>query len=409
MRYLKLITLSALLFVWGLPLQAAQLEGLYEAEAEVADQGRSARAEAMSKAMADVLLKVGGNAALLEEQVLKSAMADASRYVQQYRYRSEELPPEERGEDAIEERLLLNVSFDSASIDSLLRRFGFSVWSAARPATLVWLAVEEGSRRVLVGANDQGLVREVLESEAQRRAIPLRLPLLDLTDQSKVRAVDVWGGFTDNIEAASVRYETQATLIGKLYSVGKSWEARWTLLYQGDRHEWVYAASDVSRVIASGVGGSADYLSHYFASSTYLGAEQLALNIDAVNGMAGFRRVNDYLSSLHGVTAVKLRRADATSASFLLEFEGGREAVLQAIHMGDLLVEVEAPIEVYVAPPVSEVPVMPSPGSEMQPAQGSEPAAEGEASSVEYGQVAEPTPVLPVTPPVEELYFRLLP
>ncbi len=402
MRYLKSITLSALLFVWGLPLQAAQLEGLYEAEVAVADQGRAARAEAMSRAMADVLLKVGGSAALLEEEALKSAMASASRYVQQYRYHSEETPPEERGrgENAAEERLLLNVSFDSTSIDSLLRRFGFTVWSAARPSTLVWLAVEEGANRVLVGANDQGLVREVLESEAQRRAIPLRLPLLDLTDQSKVRAVDVWAGFTDNIKAASTRYETQAILIGKLYPAGKGWEARWTLLYQGERHEWTYASSSVSRVIVNGVGGSADYLSHYYASSSYQGVEQLALHIDAVNGMAGFRRVNDYLRSLHGVTTVKLRRADATSASFLLEIEGGREAVLQAIHMGDLLVQVEAPIEESVMPPLSNAAVMPPQGGEAQPAQ----------TVAEVQPMAPPSSPPETAPaPIEKLYFRLLP
>ena len=110
------MTLCGLLFFWGLPLQAAQLNGLYEAEVELADQGRAARATAMSEAMAAVLLKVSGSETLLDEEVLQSAMADASRYVRQYRYRSEEIPPEERvaAEDdtpAADSRLLLWVGF----------------------------------------------------------------------------------------------------------------------------------------------------------------------------------------------------------------------------------------------------------------------------------------------------------
>jgi hypothetical protein len=417
------MALGALLIIWGLPLQAAQLKGLYEAEVEVVDQGRALRTTAMGEAMAAVLLKVSGSAAVLEEEVIKSALADASRYVRQYRYRSEEIPAEKRSaavddEPPAENRLLLWVGFDSGSIDNLLRRFGFNVWSAARPSTLVWLAVEEGSRRVLVGANDRGLVREVLEKEAERRAISLHLPLLDLTDQSKVRAVDVWGGFWDNIEAASYRYETQAILVGKLYAVGSGWEARWILRYQGDQHEWEYRSDDVSTVIANGVGGATDYLSNYFASTSYLGMDQLALRIEAVNGMEDFRRVNDYLQSLHGVTAVKLRRVDALSASFLIDIEGGRDTLLQAISMGDVLVEVETPAPESMPIPELMVPVSPS----LQPApheQGempvaevaAEPVADGKEPAMESDELTEDAGQLPQQPqviPIEELVYRLL-
>jgi hypothetical protein len=423
MRTLKILSLCGLLLFWGLPSQAAQPNGLYEAEVETLDQGRDARATAMAEAMAAVLVKVSGSSALLDEEAIQSAMADAARYAKQYRYRSEEIPLKERkvtegGEAAPENRLLLWVGFDSTSIDNLLHRFGFTVWSAARPTTLVWLAVEEGSRRVLVGANDQGLVREVLDAEAQRHAIPLRLPLLDLTDQSKVRPVDIWGGFIDNIEAASQRYETQAVLIGKLYSAGKHWEARWTLRYQGLQHEWQQSAADVTAVIASGVGGTSDYLSQRFAERSYLGVEQLVLRIDGVKGMGDFRRISDYLLSLHGITAMTLRRVDATSSSFLVQIEGGREAVLQAIAMGDVLVKVETPEpEPLLSPEVNapsqaDAPVQPeSPPGQQQdtpdaqpPAEGSGPSSDNAEPTDDSGRLPEPPPVIPI----QELVYRLL-
>ena len=434
MRYLKYITLCALLLIWGLPAQAVQLKGLYEAEVELTDQALSTRATAMGEAMAAVLLKVSGSAAVLSEPVIKSAMKNASRYVQQFRYRNEAIPAEKRekpkgGEPAAEERLLLWVGFDSASIDNLLRRFGFNVWSAARPGTLVWLAVEEGSRRVLVGANDRGLVRDVLESEAQRRAIPLRLPLLDLTDQSKVRAVDVWGGFVDNIEAASLRYETQAVLIGKLYQLGKEWEARWTLRYQGDQYEWQQRTKNVSTVIASGVGGTSDYLSQRFAASSYLGLDQLALRIEGVATMQDFRRINDYLLSLHGVSAVTLRKTEASASSFLVEIEGGRETVLQAIAMGDMLAEVEPPPEVLQPEAPLElqpepVEVAPSPVEPAEPVEPIEPTvepssaepvtpavADDAAPTLESDTLTDDAEELPPQPqviPLQELVYRLL-
>lgn len=404
------MALGALLIIWGLPLQAAQLTGLYEAEVEVADQGRAARATAMGEAMAAVLLKVSGNSAVLDEEVIKSAMADASRYVQQYRYRNEELPPEARkagGAGSDDSRLLLWVGFDSASIDSLLRRFGFNAWSAARPSTLVWLAVEEGSRRVLVGANDQGLVREVLDSEAQRRGLPVRLPLLDLTDQSKVRAIDVWGGFVDNIEAASSRYEAQAILTGKLYAVGKSWEARWTLHYQGEQHQWQHSGRDVREVVASGVGGTADYLAQQVAAGSFFGMDQLVLRIEDVSTMEAYRRVNDYLLSLPGVTAVTLRRTAANSSSFIVDFEGGRESVLQAITLGDLLVKVAMPApQSSFNPGYPAQPALP-PGAATPQVAGSvtEQPMEGDGLTDETAAGVQQPQVIPL----EELVYRLLP
>lgn len=374
-----------------MPLQAAQVADLYESEVSVPDQGSAARAVGMAEAMAAVLLKVSGSSAVLGAEVIQGAMANAARYVQQYRYRSEEIPSAERkaadGAVAPQGRLWLWVGFDSASIDNLLRRHGYTVWSAARPATLVWLAVEEGAQRVLVGANDQGLVREVLDAEARRRALPLRLPLLDLSDQAKVRTVDVWGGFTDNIEAASRRYEPQALLIGKLYPVGAGWEAHWRLRYRDEWHEWQQQAADVRVAIASGVGGATDYLSQRFAESSLLGGDELLLRIEGVAGMSDFRRVHDYLLSLHGVSAVILRRVDAAASSFRLQMEGGREAVLQAISMGDVLLRVEPPPEVLPTP----VTGVPSP-------QPFDPAL----------SVA----LLPQQPPVvvpQELFYRLLP
>jgi hypothetical protein len=347
MRYSKVLFLCGLLWCWGLPLQAAQVAGVYEAEVIVPDQGQAARADGMAEAMAAVLLKVSGSSAVLGEKVIQEAMANAARYVQQYRYRSENIPSRERkavtgGEPVTQSRLWLWAGFDSASIDNLLRRHGFVVWGAARPTTLVWLGVEEGARRVLVGANDQGLVREVLDAEARRRALPLRLPLLDLTDQSRVRTADIWGGFTDNIEMASQRYEPQALLIGKLYQAGDGWEARWSLRYRGEWHEWQQRVADVKVAVASGVGGASDYLSQRFADSGALGGNELALRIEGVAGMNDFRRVYDYLLSLHGVAAVTLHRVDAAASSFLLQTEGSREAVLQAISMGDVLLRVES-------------------------------------------------------------------
>jgi len=116
-----------------------------------------------------------------------------------------------------------------------LRSHGFTVWGTARPATLIWLGVENKASRVLVGANDGGLLRGLIDQESERRALPVKLPQLDMRDQQQVSTADVWGDFLDTIKRASQRYDAQAIVIGRLYQTSsRRWEARWTLDYRGE-------------------------------------------------------------------------------------------------------------------------------------------------------------------------------
>lgn len=415
MRILKLLLLSSLLFTWVTPSQAVQPSELYQAEVLVADQSKEARRTAMGDALSIVLVKVNGSSSVLEEEAIQSVIASAPRYVSQYRYRSEEIPEEERSSaengEIAESRLFLRVSFDSTSIDDVLRRYGYSVWSAARPTTLVWLGVEEGNRRVLVGANDQGLVREVLEETSQRRGLPLQLPLLDLTDQSRVRAVDVWGGFVDNIVEASQRYESQAVLVGKLYPIADSWQASWILSYREERYEWIHRSEDVKEVIASGVTGTSDHLSQYFSQTSYLGAEQLLLHVEGVETIESYRRVSDYLQALHGVSSVTLKGVDAQNNHFMLQIEGGRETVLDAIYRGDVLARVEPPPVVIQLPDAVPVTTDKVAADELPQSDTDESVESGlNVEKMEEPTSAEEELVEPVgTVSVQELYFRLLP
>jgi hypothetical protein len=190
------------------------------------------------------------------------------------------------------------------------------------------------------------------------------------------------------------------------------------LRYQGQEYAWQERAKDVRAVIASGVGGSSDYLSQRFAESSYLGVDQLALRIEGVDGMGAFRRVNDYLLSLHGVEAVTLRRVDASSSSFLVQIEGSREALLQAITMGDVLVKVETPVPESLLSPEFTAP--PQWASSTQPAAQPElphssvdaqsPADNTEQPIDNTGPVdgAESLPQQPQVAPLQELVYRLL-
>ncbi|MCW8829531.1 MAG: DUF2066 domain-containing protein [Gammaproteobacteria bacterium] len=370
MRYLTLIPLF--LLILASPLQAIEPRQLYHAEVEVPDQGGQARTTGMEQAMAEVLVKVAGTRRVHEDETLATAMRSASRYVQQYRYRSE--PQSAAGQQegrAAKERLLLSVRFDPKSIDELLQRQGFTVWGAMRPSTLIWLGVEQGNKRLLLGANDGGFVHERIEQEAARRALPVKLPLLDLADQSRVRPADIWGGFVETIEEASVRYAPQAILIGRLDKVTSSrWEARWILLYGEERLRWRQQAAEVAELIEEGIGQTAEHLLERFSSTLVSGSGNMRLEVLGIADLKQYRQVADYLSGVHGVSAVRAERVTHEAVRFNLQIRGGSAAILQMLALGDLLEVVPVREKIPVA---EEVPVPPG---AVRGGQATEPVAE---------------------------------
>lgn len=324
-----------LLLVALVPFTAGAVEvaGLYRTEVPVADQTAQSRVEAIGLALQQVMVKASGSGAV-NEGGDSPAAAEAARFVQQYQYR--------RANAATTEGLMLHVQFNEAAVKRLLRERGQPVWGTARPLTLVWLAVEQGGERQLVGANDAGVAREVLLQAGELRGLPVRLPLLDLADRSRVQPADIWGDFHQPILDVSKRYEPQAILVGRLYPrSGGQWEVRWSLYSGPLNHRWQVGGSDPRALIASGVEGAADRLSLAFAQTPAGGNDTLVLDVSDVFDLAGYRRVMDYLQGLDGIEHVSLTHVATQGVRFQLKAAGGAASVVNTLALGDTLVPLE--------------------------------------------------------------------
>lgn len=332
MNALKIIGLSLFLVV-AAGARAVEVTGLYQAEVPVADHGNPARQAAMVDALGQVLLKLGGEAALKRRGQLT---ADAAGLAQEYRYREQ---PAGQGQSA----LLLWARFDPAAVDQRLRNAGIPAWGAARPVVLTWLATEEQGARTLLGAHDESPILESLLREADRRAVPVRLPLMDLADQSKIKVADLWAGAYQPVLDASARYEPQAVLIGRVGPLDASrWRAAWDLSLGDEHWQWTTEGNGSAEAVAAGIGEMAQRLAQRFSQSAGNGLEHLRLTVHEVRDMNDFRRLTDYLGTLGGVTGVQLESLGGTGTAILtLDVEGGAEVVVQTLALGDTLVREE--------------------------------------------------------------------
>lgn len=339
--FLILVSLTTL---WSGISTAEVVKGLYEASVPVSSQSRQERQQALQAALSEILVRVSGRqevASGLPLPEIEAALMRPSRYTQQFRYHRVTLPADTEDAEPVAAQVLW-AKFDQAAIDDLLRRSGLPVWGRTRPATLVWLAIDDRGQRFLVSNNDTHQAKELLMSKAQRRGIPLRLPLLDLTDSATVRISDVWGNFEENIMKASSRYQPDGILVGQVYQgFNGFWHARWTFHLQGRRFQWNKQGAVLAEVLDPGVDATADTLGQHFAQyNSQDGADNSAVLIEVkdVRGLPDYNRVVGYLKSLSTVSGIEPSQVTSNQVLFRLKAQSGRLDVAQSIALGHVLV-----------------------------------------------------------------------
>lgn len=330
---------------------AIQVKGLYQAQIPVAGEGAQDRAQALRAALERVLIKVSGKRTAPLSPAIAAVLTDPGRLIDQYRYLTlpaQTLPgqpaPSSPGR-------ALWVRFDPAAIDRSLRAAQLPVWGRERPAVLLWLAVQDGTQRTLVGADNAGAVPTEVEQLARGRGLPLVLPLMDLEDQSRVQFGDVWNGYMDNLLEASRRYAAKVILVGQVqHETSGAWSSRWTFQQGGQQVQWASQGQAEADVLAAGIDGAADTLASRFALAPSGYATSLAaVDVDGVTSLQDYVRVSRYLAALTSVVRVQPYQIDAASVGFQVDARGGWNYLAQEISLGHTLL----PEATTITPPVS--------------------------------------------------------
>lgn len=340
---MKRVLLSGLLAVWfcALPQVAGaagvEVPHLYRALVPVEGQGVAERRRALEEALFRALVKVSGQSAEVLRARLDGTVEDPVGYVQQYRYES--LPPRPQDSGETTRSLGLAVEFDKGAVDRLLRDAGLAVWGRVRPATLVWLAVESDSMRLLVSPADRPLLWETLEARARERGLPVVVPLFDLEDQAGLKAADVWGGFSASILGASRRYGSDGVLTGRFYQDASGLDVSvWTLLRDGEERTWRLGDGDHRDQVRYAVDRLAEALAREFAVPGPAGPTgHVDMQVTGLATLDDYGRLMTYLEGLDAVKEVSPRGLNGTTMTLRISASVAREQLLQILRLGGML------------------------------------------------------------------------
>jgi hypothetical protein len=208
-RYFIVLFVVLSTFFSSMQISAVEVENLYNAKVIVNSQTSSEQKRALQQAMRAVVLKVGGQQALLSETEIKKAVKNVNRYVANYRY-------QRNGEN-----IQLMVNFDENKINQLFEQISAPIWGSLRPQILLWLVEESGLTRTIVSTSTHSPdlnndLPEMVEDFSALRGLPIIMPLMDLTDANNISTYDLWGRFAAQVQTASIRYNPEAIIIIRL-------------------------------------------------------------------------------------------------------------------------------------------------------------------------------------------------
>lgn len=188
----------------ALPLKAATVNTLYHAQIPVMSEQENAVQLAHEQGLKEVLVKVSGDASVVENSHIIEALAQSPSFVSQFSF------------DQDDEKKTLNVAFDQKQIKQLLTEAKSRFWGYQRPNILVWIVDDNGTgRNILWDQSEHALVNSTKQA-AEHRGLPITFPIGDFNDVTSVHVTDIWGSFMTPIANASMRYSVGGVLVVKV-------------------------------------------------------------------------------------------------------------------------------------------------------------------------------------------------
>jgi uncharacterized protein len=312
-RYLllSLVFLAAGSTAWSLPV-----DGIYSAEVAVNNQADAERRRAYREALQQVFVKVTGEQRWLQHPRITAAVSNAESFVAEVGYRS-------TGMDA-----WIDVRFDRQQIDGLLYEVDIPVWDRNRASVLLWVTVQtaDGRREMLGSSSDHELLSQARRFSAQR-AVPVLIPLLDLTDRRMVSAEQSWALDVEALRAVGQRYGADSVLAGRmLVTDSGDVVGFWQFLFRDQVHVFDHVNNDLQAYMGYPLDQVAVRLANHFGLvlSEFEREDEVSVVVEGVRDLASHMVLIRYLESLSVVRDVRVTALKGESLELHLRLAGTR-------------------------------------------------------------------------------------
>ena len=291
---------------------------LYQATAPAPDRSEAGQNDAFQTAMKTVLVRVTGRRSAEDDPALAPLIANARRYVQQYR-------------GAADNQLW--VSFDGPAIERWLTQNGQPLWGRERPPTLVLLAAQTGPQSgTVITADSTSELKAAIDATAVSRGVPISWPSGAELLRHHLDYATVNVAAPSTLAEVGRRLGGEGILIGRASGTAATANVRWTHLFQDRSSEFSGALEGVNR--------TADLYAGLFAASGNL--VPIDIEVTGVGDVRDYASVQTYLESLTFISHVSEVALTGDTIRFRLATRGGAESLQRTLSLNGRLQPIAA-------------------------------------------------------------------
>jgi hypothetical protein len=332
----RLLVILALSLSLASPAMAVVVEQLHEVEVPVKDQSPDARAAAFKVALAEVIVRLTGDARAPAAPAVAPLLRSPQRFVAEFAYvalpAEPGVPAMATGPGAVP-AMRLAVRFEGPALQAALRDAGRAVLGRERPRTLIWLVLDEGGDRDLVGVEDA----DAFVAAAASRGLPLIFPALDAVDRAALTAADLVVQDDARIGTASARpgadgLAPEAWLGAQVWRAPRAWQGRFTLgiTLDGSVERFEAKASTLDGLAVAAMDRVAMAIAARYAVT---GSELLSIElaVEAIDALPEYAAITGLLRGMSIVRRVDVIGVEKDLLELKVAFIGGATALERSI------------------------------------------------------------------------------
>jgi hypothetical protein len=344
--------------------QAVEVNDIYQASVAVDSQTSRDRTLALKKALAAVMLKVGGEKSVLDNDLIKSALKKHQLYLNQYRYQHKSVRIENNADSiahSTNKQLFLIASFNEDKINQLFQQANLPLWGSLRPQVLLWLIDENGFKRTIISNSTNSALPYMVNNFSAQRGLPIMMPLMDLTDASQINVSDIWGRFEQPVREASARYFAEAIVVMRISDSSlkvsepvtnvdgvlevetldcgllceqenEPFVLDWSLITSKQTFSQQYYGNDRQTLLTLGLADITEVIYQHYALST-TSNNSFVIDVANIDSLKTYVQVFQFLTDLSAVKSVTLLNAKRESRRFELQLLGSPEALLASLKL----------------------------------------------------------------------------
>lgn len=321
------------------------VDDLYSTVVSVADKSENLRRQAVKKALSDVLVKLTGSRGILMTPGVPDVLSQAQRYVLEYGYvdqvsRVQSGRPVEKqspGDPDVTASVELNVRFEAAAIQGVLRNLRLPIWPADRPVVMIWVVTNTSDGKQFSEFAAEDYTSANVEAALKRRGIPFKLPLYDLHDRMALTAQQAWQGSHESLTEASRRYGIDHWLVLAIenhetaQSAQSNSQGRWFLGGRVESASGSVIAQSQSQLVDRAIAEAVDQFSKSFTYQAGQLGGTVHLLITGIRGYHEFSRLTSLLKRLEVVESSQVTRVEKDGLYLYLITEGDTQVLLDAL------------------------------------------------------------------------------